>query len=256
MQISRLTGEAERASQRYALLLAGFAGIFARHIQSGADPGSDRARRRAQADGYVLAETYLAEEGTHLRDAIAREREDATRATLTALNLPYEPAGEMAVAHSEAIATDLEFQLRVQLERDIASLTRGMRAAALRARLVARARAVPLRAALVTLAHSGDAPAVQFHYEDRAGRRWPSHKLVRTIWRHALLLDWNETAMLVMAERGITQATIEHPDESHAERGTVISLTEEPTLITWNSVREDVFHPNSNTWLVPSLSQP
>ena len=65
------------------------------------------------------------------------------------------------------------------------------------------------------------------------------------------MLTWNETAALTMAARGVPSAVIEHPDTSNNERGTIISLGEETTGITWDQVRDDVFHPNSNAWLKP-----
>ena len=53
------------------------------------------------------------------------------------------------------------------------------------------------------------------------------------------------------SENAIPSAVIEHPDTSNNERGTIISLGEEATGITWDQVRDDVFHPNSNAWLKP-----
>jgi hypothetical protein len=93
----------------------------------------------------------------------------------------------------------------------------------------------------------------QFAFLDRAGRRWSSERFVRTIWRHALVLTWNETALLTMTDHKIAEAEIDHSDESYAKRGAIISLAEDAIGITWDQVRDDVFHPNSNAWLVPVI---
>jgi hypothetical protein len=253
MNGSRLTAAAERAGQRYAILLAALESVFTQHASS-PQPGSQRAKRLALMAGYNLAEVYLGEEDELIRAGLAQEQEDATLVTLEAMNLEYEPAGDRVAEHVETIAQELENSLRVQLERDLASMTRGLRDMALRAQLMASARGVSRSSALNYLRSDGTARP-QFVFQDRAGKRWPSPKLVRTVWRQALVFTWNETALLTMAERGVTEAVIEHPDPQHAENGVVISLAEGPGDLTWDQVREDVFHPNTNAWLEPKLSQ-
>jgi hypothetical protein len=249
MNGARLTAVAERAGERYGVLLGAFQGIL-RQFSSSPNPGSVSVRNRAKSRAYAYAEGYLETEVELISQAIEQELQNATVDTLHEIGTDYEDPSEAIAAHAASIGQDLEHAIRTQLERDVSSVGKGLRDLALRGQLVAKSRGIPTANALallrddVTKGHS-------FTFQDRASRHWPSQKFIRTLWRHALVLTWNETAALTMAARGVPSAVIEHPDTSNNERGTIISLGEETTGITWDQVRDDVFHPNSNAWLKP-----
>lgn len=251
MNPARLTAVAERAAARYALLLAGFGSVYAQMVQGNA-PGADRTRRLAATHAYTLAESYLAEEADHILQGLAEIREGAVGETRAMLGVTEaEPSPDVA-AHTDAIAAELENSVRVQIERDVASLTRGLRVAGLRGALSAKAGGLAPHVALARLRGVPGQLVPDFTYMDRAGRRWPSAKYVRTLWRHALVLGWNESALLTMAEHGVSFAEVRHPDADFAEAGTRVSLTEDPQHVSYEQLREDVFHPNSNAWLAPA----
>lgn len=241
----RFTAAAERAAHRYSVFLMGLEGLYARHAATD-QPGSALTRQRLAAQAYGLAETFLSQEISEIDRAVTQERDFAFHATVLAQTPPSDAIRE----HTQAIAADLEHNLRTQLERDIGAVAKALRSIELRAILIQTSRNIPRLVALDMVRQSGDA-GVQFHYTDRAQRKWSSTKLVRTLYRHAFVLTWNETALLAMADWGFLGAVIQHPDASHGESGTVISLAEDLQGVSWEQVREDVFHPNSNAWVEP-----
>ena len=247
------TRAADRAAKRYQVALLALTEVFNAGVRS-ADPGSQRALLRAQTAAYEIANTFIAAESAIIDEEVIAAGASAQRETLEALDLLDEPLDEVTQSQVTARAQDLRNALCLQLERDVAAVSQGLRQMALRAHLVGRGRGVSSRMALASLRHQ-HATAPNFQYMDRAQRRWPSDRLVRSLWRHTLLLTWNEVAMLVMTDRGVEAAIIEHLDLNHPQRGTAISLTERPDMLDWEAVREDVFHPNSDAWLMPSLSQ-
>ena len=252
MNAAHLTAAAERAGVRYTTLLGAFGTVFA-HFAGMSDPGSDGVRKAAVAQSYSLAERYLVSEADYISSDIERQRDGAIKETLTALGVSDGLASETTIEHADLIASELEGTLRVQLERDISALVKGLRDIALRASLVGRARGISRLSALAAMRADNAPQTPQFAFLDRAGRRWSSERLIKTVWRHALVLTWNETALLTMSEYNVTDAQIEHPDENYAELGTVISLAENAAGITWSQVRDDLFHPNSNAWLTPVI---
>jgi hypothetical protein len=249
MRQSHITGAAERSAGRYSLFLAALNNIYLQEIQK-PHPGAAHTRKLATAKSLAVANTYLGSELGHLSQAIEAQRLDGVESTqhdMGLTNLNTDAGAENAQAHF----VDLENALRVQLERDIASMLRGLRNVALRAQISARARGITPHVALAQLREEGTTPT--YNFQDRAGRRWPSEKMVRVFVRHALVQVWNETAMIEMSERGVTQAIIDHPDADFSERGQVIDLTENPgsDSLIWADVKDEVFHPNTHAWLRP-----
>lgn len=246
---SRLTAAAERAGERYGILLNSFNAVF-NQFAGNPNPGSPNNRKKATARAYTLAQGYLASELEFIDQTVQREMQDATTHTLDALGVPYEDPPELVFSHTESLVQELEHGIRTQLERDISLIGKGLRDISLRTNLVAKTRGITRANALAYLRTYG--PLSQtFTFQDRAGRHWPSQKLIRTLWRHSLVLTWNETALMTMALRGVPSAIIEHPDESHRERGTIISLEEDPSGISWDQIRDEVFHPHTHAQLAP-----
>lgn len=250
MNGARLSAAAQRAGQRYGIFLGAASSVF-QQAANEPEPGSAQTQKRLAQRVYGIAEVWLGEERDHIEDAIAQEQDNANDTTLETLGLSGDELEEAAEAHGAEIAAELENSLRVQIERDLASLLRELRHISLRASLTSRARGVSRQQALLSLRQNGAGERLAFTVRDRAGKSWSSEKLVRTLWRQSLVMAWNETALLTMTERGIEKAEIQHPDEDHAENGTEISLVENPAMLSWDQVREDVFHPNTMAWLSP-----
>jgi hypothetical protein len=251
MNADRQTQTAQSAAERYSLVLGALSTIFTQALQ-GSEPGSPRTQKKVLAAAYQIAQTYINQETDQVFQAIEYEKNDAVRETLKDLNFEQREPDDAVNTHTEALSADLEKSLRVQLERDVASMLRGLRDMSLRASLKARASGISHRAALVALRQAGNS-APQFIYVDRASRNWSSEKYVKTVWRQILVLAWNESALLTMAD-WVDQAVINHPDAKHANQGDLISLKENTEGETWDTVKDTVFHPNSQVWITPHIA--
>jgi hypothetical protein len=243
-----LTRIAERASGRYSLLLAGFRDGLERVIGSHS-PGTDRARRRLREEVYGYARVYLGEEVPMLREEILAIGLGGMEATDAAIGgVTRQGRGDDIDAHLAELAADLETALRLQIERDVSLTMRALRDTALAGAIGKRLG--PSRGARGGAAASRRAAlsGLVFEFVDRGGRRWPSPRHVRVLWRQALVLAWNETALLRMAELGIAAAEVNHPDPQHGETGRRFAVADGGF---WQELRSEVFHPNSNAWLIP-----
>lgn len=246
---SRLSAQADRAAARYRALLQGFEGVFQRNLNI--EPGSPRTIQRAVREAYSIADTFLAEEGEHIQSILSSVRDDAYESTLEPLGVIGEETSSEVVKHVDGLAETLDAALRVQLERDVGALRSALRGVSLRAGVMAAGRGIPRSSALQIARMDASA---RFVFQDRAGRNWSSSKFIRTVWRQTLVLGWNETALLALAAHGQEIASINHPDQDHEWNEELISLTEEGTLPTWQDVKDDVFHPNTEAWISAAVS--
>jgi hypothetical protein len=247
MDGNALTDLADRAGQRYLILLTAFKSIFDQ-FAANANPGSDSNRKKASAKAYQLASGFIIEESQLISGTLLETARSAFVYTIDALGGMNSDIPDVIASHTAALAQDLEHNVRTQLERDISTIGKGLRDIALRAALISGSSTIRSSVALSNL-RQNNSSALGFTFQDRGGRFWSSQKLVRTLYRQSFVLAWNEPALLTMALSGVASAVIAHPDASHSESGTVISLSEEIDGISWDEVRNTVFHPNSNAWV-------
>ncbi len=241
MNADLLNHAAEQAAERYGRLLEGFQAGFLLASMSVVEQGLDRTRTELLARAYEQAGAWLEEE----RPALDLElSEMANQAAETLDTTPSAPA----LDHIAAIGEALDTALRVQIERDIATMAAGLRDIALRAALAARARGVA-RGGVVSPIRGDIASRLRFDFADRSNRRWSSERHVRTLWRQALVYAWNETALILLTEQGFETAAILHPDPNHAARGVVIQLGEEGEGMGWAEARDEFFHPNTHSYV-------
>lgn len=241
--------QAELAGRRYLSMVEAWRGVFSRAIAS-SDFGSAKAAGRVGEELYDIARTFIAAEQVLLesaRDEIALgARRDALRDASAAAS------ADAAVERTrELLGAPLAHALReiaVQIERDIALVLKKLRAAALEVDLAARAQRIAFQAALIQFRARGGGE-LRFYHHDRAAKRWPSQKFIRSVVRGALLDTYNQAVMATLAELGLDQAVIDHPDPNHAFDGAVISLLPGADLPTYEDVREEAFHPNSEAVL-------
>lgn len=242
-----LTRVAERAGARYGQLLEALRGLLP---LVALNPWGDRARLDLQARAYAMVLPWLEDERALIEAALLQAGQEALDATTQDLGIAGESLTDDEQAHLAELSIDLENLVRVQLERDISLLAGALREIALRGAISARSRGVSRTGVLAPLI--ADAMSrMRFEFADRAGKRWPSQRYLKTLWRQALVIGWNETALLVMADHGLDQAVIDHPDPNHSENGTLISLTEAANGLLWSDVKPDIFHPNTSAWLKP-----
>lgn len=244
---------AEAAAGRYANLLISFELLLSQALAE-RDWRSTRARDALRRSAYDGAAKWLDIERGFISDEIEQAGEIAVNDVDEATGAAPEPLSGVMAGHLAALSQDLEHALRLQIERDTSLLVGTLRDAALRRAL--KGHGVPLRAsrALGTL-RDETLSGVVFTVPDRAGRRWASHKAVRTLWRQKLVLAGTESALLRMAETGLDLAVVTHPDRTHEGSGRRVALTEGAAGEPWPVVRDEVFHPNTHAQLAPVLEE-
>lgn len=221
-----LTRSAMAASDRYRLFLNDISAIYRNRIEIG------RAFSRSGLDqATIIAGVFLNQESSFIQDDVQRAaqmgRDDvlkrhAGNQTLESLD---------ASQHVSMLADDLRETLHSQVNRDLQAFARALRLASFNR----------------SLGNHGSDSDPAFSYVDRASRKWASHTLVKTSWRQILVFARIETAMLDMAKLGIKEFQIAHPSSDHRSNGIVIA----PNELSIEDVRESVFHPNSEAFLIP-----
>lgn len=244
MIADRLDRESDAAAQRYLLLVGTWNGLYQNAFFSGdltSPPAINDLRDQALAVGgfYMTAEQDAISERLH---SIAV---DAQGATLDAIAAPVvDKLAEQPSEHVVALSEYLDSELSVQISRDVEFMRRQLRNTALAIRMAAQAQGISTKAAAIQhRAHN--AAELKFQFKDRAGRKWPSHKFVRSAWRQSLLQTHNDTVLLTLADHGLTEAEIQRPSAS-PER---ISLLPGSSLPVYAEIRDEVFHPNSEAVL-------
>lgn len=89
---------------------------------------------------------------------------------------------------------------------------------------------------------------LNFYYTDKLGRKINSTKYIRTITRDYMVKNYNDLIAGAAILNGIQTATIENTDETHKDNGKVIAINN-PNEVNYFSIREEIFHPNSNSIL-------
>jgi hypothetical protein len=245
------TQDAEQAAQRYLVLVTALRGIHARAVTS-PDLGSAKLANAIARDAYEVGRSFASGEEAIIAERTAATARNSRRETLlaigatgTAETLPGRTSELLTSSQSE-----LHSEIVVQIERDVTFLKRALRSAAMEVEIAAQAQGIARRAAQIQrqLRTPGE---LRFHFQDRTGRRWPSQKFVRVVWRQHLLDVHNQVVMATLAEHGLDRAMIRHPDPRHRYAGQVIGLVPGLGLPTYAEIREEAFHPNAEAVLAP-----
>jgi hypothetical protein len=248
---SELDNVANAAASRYDALLASLEVLF-QNAMSQKDWRSAKVRNELRLMAYEAASRWIGVEVDIVRHQLDLVAEVAAAMVDEAVGTRPSALSEVSKEHVEAIAASLEHALRLQIERDSASLSGALRDAALRD--VLRGRGAGQRSGRTRGARRQEVtPGVEFTVPDRAGRRWSSTKMARTLWRQALVITGAETALVRMSEIGLSMAVVTHPDHTHEASGRRVALTETAAGEPWATIREEVFHPNTHAQLKPVL---
>lgn len=206
-----------------------------------------------QREAYDLARVYLEAEEAEIVAGLTAAAEAAQAETNAAAGARNGAILDTAAAHAMQLGEALQGELRLQIERDVLIMRGALRTMTLTQTL----RASPGAAGRGRRGHAaetreGALSALAFEFTDRAGKRWPSPRHVRVLWRHALVLAWNESALLAGAAIGLDAMEIAHPDPRHGGYGQKIAVAAQGDGMTWQEARgEGYFHPQSNAWLRP-----
>lgn len=245
---NRLTLEAEAGAQRYTLLLDSWRAMFSAALRS-RDFGTNRSSIDLIQEAYAAADTFLEAEREHIFRVVDEIASEAHTASVSVLRSDTADALSPAQQeHLDAIESYLTNELVAQVHRDIAQIRSSLRAVVLRVKTQAAASGKSERIALVEyLIDSTD--RLDFTFSDRSARRWDSKKFIRALWRQTLLAVYNEVTLHVIAEHGLTLADVSSPEGIKQ----TISIAYSPDHELYDDVRNQLFHPNSNNFLVPHV---
>ncbi|MBO6507504.1 MAG: hypothetical protein JJ979_03295 [Roseibium sp.] len=241
---------AERAGERYGLVLETWRSIFNRAVAN-ARFGSPAVKNQALIEAYNVAHKHVDDETERMRadlEQIALEARSAALAVFSADDTS-ELTDELT-QHLNDCVEHLRSEYAIQIERDIASLRKNLTITALQISVSARAQGVSRRNA--TLQYQvGNSREMRFYFHDRANRKWPSRKYIRTIWRHELLDLYNDVVLATAAEYGAAELEVSHAHAKAGVHGKRLSLSYNSELPNYSEVKAEIFHPNSESILVP-----
>lgn len=245
--ISQLLDEAStRAGERYVNFLMSLRGVLGASLSS--RPDDMRAFNQIRAGAYAVAETFLRdEEERFATDLLTAQERSEELAQTDALGRYSGSAGALS-DYSEELVTWFRQELRAQIERDVNTLVAKRRELVLEASVKARSTNFDLMASYLDLIRNGR-ERVDFYFKDRAGRRYPSQKFVRQLYRHGMLTVAVEVYALEVADMGYTTVEIITRDSNNSYNGKRISLSAAPDMLKLSDVRDEVFHPNSNSFI-------
>lgn len=232
----------ERASARYRTLILAFRGSYDAAVNL-PDALSQAGINWLSGQLYAIAAVHLTSEHDILADEsewVAWEaHRDASK------HLGYDVSSKLPDALSSALSasqTYIQREIATQLERDITQTLKHYRNLAMKVDMHHQATGGSRDKSLVSVKIGDEQP--RHWFQDRAARRWPSQKFIRTLWRGTMHGLYNESYLYTLASFGETQAVIWHPDSSHKWYGEDIFLGDK--VPTYYEIRDDVFHPNSN----------
>ena len=245
MITTQMTAEAEAAAQRYTVMLEAWRGLYANALST-ARFGSEAHISDLLGQAYAIARRFLETEQVMIADASTRIASEAHRATLVSLSVTdTQTLPERVTEHLGALADYLRSEIAIQIERDIATLRQSIGRTRLQIALASRAKGVTEQSARLEIQFGG-VGRIDFYFHDRRAQKWPSVKFIRAVWRQHLLASYNETALIDLADHGIQIAEIWHPSPSSHAHGMRIAMSASTALPTYEEVRNEVFHPNSD----------
>lgn len=254
----KMTPAADAAGARYQTLVDAWQRIYTEALDNPAF-GAGSVFERAQDQAYEVARDYLAAEQERIGDAIGEIVSEALSDAHRALSVEHAhelpgPAGELLSATQGYLLREIS----IQIERDIAALLQGLRNTAIQVSLMARAKGLSPRAALMQH-RIGSNESLAFHFRDRRNAKWHSRLFIRSVWRQALLSVFNEITLCVLADHGIETAEVFHAHAKAGVHGQELAISANTALPTYGEVRGEIFHPNAEAILtVPARfrSQP
>lgn len=90
---------------------------------------------------------------------------------------------------------------------------------------------------------------LDFYYTDKLGRKINSIKYVRAVVRDYLVKNYNDMIVGAAILNGIKTLTVENVDANHRDNGKKISVTDENDVNYYFTIKDEIFHPNSNSIL-------
>lgn len=235
-----LTAAAYRAGDRYVTLLEAMDRTFM-SIAISANMLNEAGSIRLQSALVAIGAEHAGSEMEHLGDDVAETLRIAQRDVLEHLgySVTSDATNDLSddLESSELYAAN---ELSTQIRRDIEQTVKRHRDLRIQVRMGS---SVNMQGRDLTLAQIvADTRRRRTWFTDRSGRRWPSQKFVRALWRQTLLEFYVTAYMTIAAEYGEKQVLIWHPDSTHRYYGLEVSLLDGGAGF---DERSAVFHPNS-----------
>ena len=248
MTPAKLTEVAQSASQRYVSFLNSLRGLLSTVIRS--DPSDMRTRNQLRSAAFDIARTYLNTELQMMeRDTVEAAESEYARAHYDAgvALTPFEPiqaVQDSIDTHAEA----LETEMRAQIERDVSMLLKRHRDFQMEVQMIAMSENIDMPTAQfrAIMRHSDQ---VRFFFVDRSGRKYPSQKFIRTVYRDAMLQIGNETYMITALQMGFQRVRVVHPEPGARANEVTFPLNPSGDEGGYTDIRGELFHPNSNSVL-------
>lgn len=245
--ISTLLDEAStKAGERYVNFLMSLRGVLGTSLSS--RPDDMRAFEQIRAGAYSVAEVFLEQEEERFAMDLLSAQERAEELVQSDALGRYDGSAGALSDYSEELVVWFRQELRAQIERDVNTLVAKRRELILEAAVRSRSSRLDMMESYLELIRNGR-EKVDFYFKDRSGRRYPSQKFVRQLYRHGMLTVAVEVYALEAADMGFSELEIITRDSNNSYSGQRITLSAEPGMLKLSDVRDEVFHPNSNSFI-------
>jgi hypothetical protein len=245
---NHLTVRAMEANQRYLAFTDRLRGFYHSSLTAH-DFGSPAFLNRISQEAETASLWFLREEWQHIQSFTQEIAEIARRATLSEIeSIDARELTDEALEHVSASCDYLYSEIVAQVSRDTTTLKRTLQRVNLEVSIASRSRGSSRRSALMEYM-IGNKADIDFAFHDRASRKWKSSAFVRSVWRHTLLSIYNEIVLFTLAEHGLRTAEIHSDNDDANHRGMIIALSSNGELPTYSEIREQIFHPNANSYL-------
>ena len=238
---------AEAAAQRYNNAILSFKGAYDSALDR-PDVFSQRAVEILSNDLYHVGEVYMRTETVLIENEVRETLLNARRDARSDLRIDIaEKETSLSDAHLSAIQEHIRLEIATQLERDIQFVIKRYRQLALRVEIHRNATGWQYGASLTQV--KMQEKALKHYFRDRAGRKIPSQRFVRMLWRQELIHGYMRAYILEMSAFGVKELKIWHPNQDHRAYGQIVSLVEDGQ--SFEDIKDDVFHPNTEALLKP-----
>jgi len=242
MSLTETFSEASgNASERYLIMTGAFQSVYSTAVGEGvySELTTNGVRDELRDIGHTH---YYAEEMAlrqEMQDVISQARTSAMR------HLGYESSKISLDTVYDAYNAQYEFtkrEIATQIERDISQIIKRYRNFGIKVELIRTTNGWSEASSHSTMLMKEKRDKLWFR--DRAGRRVPSQRYIRTLWKSSLRDLYVQAYLSQIAVFGEKFATIWHPNPKHKSFGSVIYLDgREPA---YDDLKDTVFHPNSD----------
>lgn len=230
-----------------------FLEMLRRQIDVAVRKGANNATVRQDANSAMrsIAREFLAAEA----ETLDAETERVAQKAAVQVGYDIQVSSSLDEAIDEFISSAVQYTLQIisaQIERDITAASQTILSSGLQVEMFVRQNGMSQSAA-VFASFSIENTNQIFRFADRAGRKFKSSKHMRDIYRHHLLTIYNEVYLSIASTFGVDKLYLSHPDQSYTNNGKSISINNDESDFLYYEVRDEIFHPSSNSILTARI---